>query len=217
MSKILRLKKNFKNLQQQLLIIKILLVVKENNEYEKQIKKLDFLNKESTDLMVTISDDNLKNFNYIDNNLFEMEQLLEDIKVEITDSIKVEQFVYLNNKSIEELQVFLEYFIALKKETSIFTARNEIIEYGNHILNNFIDKIRKYLLDHDLVNLLPLLNQDILIGALNIRVPLIDDWKVVYKIAKTIIKSIDTSYDIEVLENARLQFEYAYFLVIMEA
>lgn len=217
MSKILRLKKNFKNLQQQLLIIKILLVVKENNEYEKQIKKLDFLNKESTDLMVTISDDNLKNFNYIDNNLFEMEQLLEDIKVEITDSIKVEQFVYLNNKSIEELQVFLEYFISLKKETSIFTARNEIIEYGNHILNNFIDKIRKYLLDHDLVNLLPLLNQDILVGALNIRVPLIDDWKVVYKIAKTIIKSIDTSYDIEVLENARLQFEYAYFLVIMEA
>lgn len=217
MSKILRLKKNFKNLQQQLLIIKILLVVKENNEYEKQIKKLDFLNKESTDLMVTVSDDNLKNFNYIDNNLFEMEQLLEDIKVEITDSIKVEQFVYLNNKSIEELQVFLEYFISLKKETSIFTARNEIIEYGNHILNNFIDKIRKYLLDHDLVNLLPLLNQDILVGALNIRVPLIDDWKVVYKIAKTIIKSIDTSYDIEVLENARLQFEYAYFLVIMEA
>lgn len=217
MNKILRLKKNFKNLQQQLLIIKILLVVKENNEYEKQIKKLDFLNKESTDLMVTISDDNLKNFNYIDNNLFEMEQLLEDIKVEITDSIKVEQFVYLNNKSIEELQVFLEYFISLKKETSIFTARNEIIEYGNHILNNFIDKIRKYLLDHDLVNLLPLLNQDILVGALNIRVPLIDDWKIVYKIAKTIIKSIDTSYDIEVLENARLQFEYAYFLVIMEA
>lgn len=217
MSKILRLKKNFKNLQQQLLIIKILLVVKENNEYEKQIKKLDFLNKESTDLMVTISDDNLKNFNYIDNNLFEMEQLLEDIKVEITDSIKVEQFVYLNNKSIEELQVFLEYFISLKKETSIFTARKEIIEYGNHILNNFIDKIRKYLLDHDLVNLLPLLNQDILVGALNIRVPLIDDWKVVYKIAKTIIKSIDTSYDIEILENARLQFEYAYFLVIMEA
>lgn len=217
MNKILRLKKNFKNLQQQLLIIKILLVVKENNEYEKQIKKLDFLNKESTDLMVTVSDDNLKNFNYIDNNLFEMEQLLEDIKVEITDSIKVEQFVYLNNKSIEELQVFLEYFISLKKETSIFTARNEIIEYGNHILNNFIDKIRKYLLDHDLVNLLPLLNQDILVGALNIRVPLIDDWKVVYKIAKTIIKSIDTSYDIEVLENARLQFEYAYFLVIMEA
>lgn len=217
MNKILRLKKNFKNLQQQLLIIKILLVVKENNEYEKQIKKLDFLNKESTDLMITVSDDNLKNFNYIDNNLFEMEQLLEDIKVEITDSIKVEQFVYLNNKSIEELQVFLEYFISLKKETSIFTARNEIIEYGNHILNNFIDKIRKYLLDHDLVNLLPLLNQDILVGALNIRVPLIDDWKVVYKIAKTIIKSIDTSYDIEVLENARLQFEYAYFLVIMEA
>lgn len=217
MNKILRLKKNFKNLQQQLLIIKILLVVKENNEYEKQIKKLDFLNKESTDLMVTVSDDNLKNFNYIDNNLFEMEQLLEDIKVEITDSIKVEQFVYLNNKSIEELQVFLEYFISLKKETSIFTARNEIIEYGNHILNNFIDKIRKYLLDHDLVNLLPLLNQDILVGALNIRVPLIDDWKVVYKIAKTIIKSIDTNYDIEVLENARLQFEYAYFLVIMEA
>ena len=217
MNKILRLKKNFKNLQQQLLIIKILLVVKENNEYEKQIKKLDFLNKESTDLMVTVSDDNLKNFNYIDNNLFEMEQLLEDIKVEITDSIKVEQFVYLNNKSIEELQVFLEYFISLKKETSIFIARNEIIEYGNHILNNFIDKIRKYLLDHDLVNLLPLLNQDILVGALNIRVPLIDDWKVVYKIAKTIIKSIDTSYDIEVLENARLQFEYAYFLVIMEA
>lgn len=217
MNKILRLKKNFKNLQQQLLIIKILLVVKENNEYEKQIKKLDFLNKESTDLMVTVSDDNLKNFNYIDNNLFEMEQLLEDIKVEITDSIKVEQFVYLNNKSIEELQVFLEYFISLKKETSIFTARNEIIEYGNHILNNFIDKIRKYLLDHDLVNLLPLLNQDILVGALNIRVPLIDDWKVVFKIAKTIIKSIDTNYDIEVLENARLQFEYAYFLVIMEA
>lgn len=217
MNKILRLKKNFKNLQQQLLIIKILLVVKENNEYEKQIKKLDFLNKESTDLMVTISDDNLKNFNYIDNNLFEMEQLLEDIKVEITDSIKVEQFVYLNNKSIEELQIFLEYFISLKKETSIFTARNEIIEYGNHILNNFIDKIRKYLLDHNLVNLLPLLNQDILVGALNIRVPLIDDWKVVYKIAKTIIKSIDTSYDIEILENARLQFEYAYFLVIMEA
>lgn len=217
MSKILRLKKNFKNLQQQLLIIKILLVVKENNEYEKQIKKLDFLNKESTDLMVTVSDDNLKNFNYIDNNLFEMEQLLEDIKVEVTDSIKVEQFVYLNNKSIEELQVFLEYFISLKKETSIFTAKNEIIEYGNHILNNFIDKIRKYLLDNDLVNLLPLLNQDILVGALNIRVPLIDDWKVVYKIAKTIIKSIDTSYDIEVLENARLQFEYAYFLVIMEA
>lgn len=217
MNKILRLKKNFKNLQQQLLIIKILLVVKENNEYEKQIKKLDFLNKESTDLMITVSDDNLKNFNYIDNNLFEMEQLLEDVKVEITDSIKVEQFVYLNNKSIEELQVFLEYFISLKKETSIFTARNEIIEYGNHILNNFIDKIRKYLLDHDLVNLLPLLNQDVLVGALNIRVPLIDDWKVVYKIAKTIIKSIDTSYDIEVLENARLQFEYAYFLVIMEA
>ena len=28
--------------------------------------------------------------------------LLEDIKVEITDSIKVEQFVYLNNKSIEK-------------------------------------------------------------------------------------------------------------------
>lgn len=216
MNKILRLKKSFKNLQQQLLIIKILLVVKENNEYEKQIKKLDFLNKESTDLMITVSDDNLKNFNYIDNNLFEMEQLLEDIKVEITDSIKVEQFVYLNNKSIEELQVFLEYFISLKNETSIFTARNEIIEYGNHILNNFIDKIRKYLLDHDLVNLLPLLNQDVLVGALNIRVPLIDDWKVVYKIAKTIIKSIDTSYDIEVLENARLQFEYAYFLVIME-
>ena len=64
---------------------------------------------------------------------------------------------------------------------------------------------------------MPLLNQDILVGALNIRVPNVDDWKVIYKIAKTIIKSIDPSLDTEILENARQQFEYAYFLVIMEA
>lgn len=217
MSKILKLKRNFKNIQQQLLIVKILLIIKENNNYDRLLNRLNFLEKENKDLIITLEEDNLRNFNYIDNNLFEMEQILEDIKVEFTDTIKVEQFVFLNNKSLDELNLFLEYFVSLKDETSILTARNEIIEYGNHIINNFVDKIRKYLLDYNLVNLLPLLSQDILVGALTNKKPLLDDWKIVYKIAKTIIKSIDSSFNITDLENARIIFEYAYFLVLMEA
>ena len=111
MEKLNKLIKNLKVIETKILQSEILLLVYDEIKHQKVVEYLLKLLNESKKLLVEYSENKLDNiYNYIDNNCFEMEQLVEDLKVELERFIKVDAFVFVHNKTTDELYDMLEYY-----------------------------------------------------------------------------------------------------------
>ena len=67
-----------------------------------------------------------------------------DLEVELDRFIKVDTFVFLNNKSTEELYNMLEYYKqVLKSEGTVFNAIRQIKQYAKTIILDYVLDIMK--------------------------------------------------------------------------
>lgn len=218
MERITKLTKNLKNIDTKLLQTKILLLVYDEIKYQKQLDYLTRLLDESTNLLTEFNETKSSNtFNYIDNNCFEMEQLIEDLKVELDKFIRVDAFVFLNNKTLDELKEMYEYYLhILENEGTIFNAIRKIKSASSYIIKEYTKHIYDYLESNESPKVLSLLNVTYIDQILNHFLITASDWSQVYKMTKLVIKSIEnkTNEFINIL-SLQKEFEYAYFLIMV--
>lgn len=218
MEKLNKLIKNLKEIETKILQSEILLLVYDEIKHQKVVEYLLKLLNESKKLLVEYSENKLDNiYNYIDNNCFEMEQLVEDLKVELERFIKVDAFVFLHNKTIDELYDMLEYYKqVLDHEGTMFNASRLIKQYANNIISDYVNVIKDYLEKYESPKVQSLLNVNFLESIINHYLITSSDWSQVYKTTKFTIKSIEnkTSEFNKVLTELT-KFEYAYFLVMV--
>lgn len=218
MEKINKLTKNIKTIESKILESKILLLVHDEIKYQRIVERLMFLLSESK----TLLNDYTKNkqeiqFNYIDNNCFEMEQLLEDLKVELDRFIKIDTYVYLQNKQIDELYNMLSYYeTVLEVEGTIFNAIRQIKQYAKTLIYDYVKDIQSYLEKYESPKVQSILNINYLESILEHYLITTNDWRQVNKMTKFAIKSIENknSEYFELLAK-QIKFEYAYFLVMV--
>ncbi len=218
MEKINKLTKNIKSIESRILQSKLLLLVHDEIKFEKIIDRLVKLLAESKTLLHEYVDNKQDmKFNYIDNNCFEMEQLLEDLKVELDRFIKIDTYVYLQNKQTEELYNMLAYYeIVLESEGTIFNAIRKIKEYAKTLISDYVKDIQSYLEKYESPKVQSILNINYIDSILEHYLITSNDWRQVNKLTKFAIKSIENkNAEYKDLLTKQIKFEYAYFLVMV--
>ena len=218
MEKLNKLIKNLKEIETKILQSEILLLVYDEIKHQKVVEYLLKLLNESKKLLVEYSENKLDNiYNYIDNNCFEMEQLVEDLKVELERFIKVDAFVFLHNKSLDELHDMLDYYKqVLEHEGTMFNATRTIKQFASKIITDYVITINNYLTKYESPKVQSLLNYNYVESIINHYLITSSDWSQVYKLAKLTIKSIENrneEFNKVLIEHTN--FEYAYFLVMV--
>ena len=218
MEKLNKLTKNLKTIETKILQSEILLLVYDEIKHQKVVEYLLKLLSESKKLLLEYSETKQDNiYNYIDNNCFEMEQLVEDLKVELERFIKVDAFVFLHNKSLEELYDMLEYYQqVLQQEGTMFNATRLIKQYATNIISDFVNVINNYIVKYESPKVQSLLNVSFLESIINHYLITSSDWNQVYKTTKFTIKSIENkTIEFNKVLSELTKFEYAYFLVMV--
>lgn len=218
MEKLNKLTKNLKTIEKKILQSEILLLVYDEIKYQKTVDHIIKLLNESKKLLLEYNETKHNNiYNYIDNNCFEMEQLIEDLKVELDRFIKVDTFVFLNNKSTEELYNMLEYYKqVLKSEGTVFNAIRQIKQYAKTIILDYVLDIKNYLEKYESPKVQSILNVGYLESIANHYLITTSDWSQVNKTTKFAIKSVENkNSEFDNLLIKQTNFQYAYFLVMV--
>lgn len=215
MEKVDKVLKDLQTQEKKYYILRILTLTKEvtkYNEHLKYIKQLlDNSIKLSSDLRIL---DNTK-LNIIDNNVFEIENIIEEIELDYNPDINL--FVYLNNKSLDYLKkLYASLINIINEEKAIKNARSTIKTYQKSIIISFINKLYNYLKDTSNYKLLQVLNIENIYLLLNQPITL-NEWKYIYKTTNTIVKSIDNyNSEYEKLLEVKFQFEVSFFILSVE-
>lgn len=215
MEKVDKVLKDLQTQEKKYYILRILTLTKEvmkYNEHLKYIKQLlENSIKLSSDLRIL---DNTK-LNIIDNNVFEIENIIEEIELDYNPDINL--FVYLNNKSLDYLKkLYASLINILNEEKAIKNAISTIKTYQKSIIISFINKLYNYLKDTSNYKLLQVLNIENIHLLLNQPITL-NEWKYIYKTTNTIVKSIDNyNSEYEKLLEVKFQFEVSFFILSVE-
>ena len=218
MDKINKLTRNLKTIETKIIQSEILLLVYDEIKYQQIVNRLINLLTDSKKLLTDNSNNLIDTvYNYIDNNCFEMEQLLEDLKVELDRFIKVDTFVFLSNKSLDELYDMLNYYkLVLETEGTVFNAIRQIKQYAKSIILDYVREIQSFIEKYESNKVLNILNLTYLESIANHYLITSNDWSQVNKTTKFAIKSIENKNDEYYnLLLKQVKFEYAYFLVMV--
>ena len=197
--------------QHKYLVFKILLLVLDNKEFENLFKHLDYLFSNSYQLLN--QNENSSNvYNIIDNNLFEIENIIEEVELNINDLVKLDLFVFLNGKKENYLFKFYQQLVSIVDESkSIKNALESIKPFQKNILKRYVDSLFNYLHNTNQINLI---NIDRINQILNQSVISLNDWSSINKISDTLIKSLDIQNK-DFLDE-KFRFELVLFLLNTE-
>lgn len=155
-------------------------------------------------------------YNNIDNNLFEIENVIGDIRVETTDLIKLDVYMFLTNKSVDSLKQYDEALVNILKEVpTINDAKNTIKGCEVAIVSSYIKKTFNYLEELNDLSLTKMFNRDEIRTILEKESLSINDWSYVYKNMNMIYKSITVKNPSYIdLTYEKFNFEIAYLLML---
>ncbi len=200
-----KLFKQLIDFEKKYLILKILVLVKEQKQFNNVIEYLDGLFKTS----YSISDlTNKENYNILDNNLFEIENYLEDLNVVLNTMVKMETFIFLDSKDKSYLIDLYNLLVnIIKEEETVSSSIKNIILYQKIIITKYLNVLKdaNILIDSYYQNMCALFEKDHFLKS---------DWNYIYKITNQILKqNEDIKHEIY---REKLKFEVSYFLVNME-
>lgn len=208
MNKFLKLLDSYKH---KYFVSKILLLIKNNQDFQDTYKHLDYLFSNSYNLLNNPFEQNKNVYNIIDNNLFEIENIIEEIELVLNDLVKVELYVFLNSKSTSYLNKFYDQLLKIIEESiSISNAVRSIKPFQKNILRKFIDKLYIYLSDEQMLHLI---NIDRINAIINQDIITISDWNNINKTIDTLFKQINPTQE---LINEKFKFELVLFLLNVE-
>ena len=157
-------------------------------------------------------------YNNIDNNLFDIESYLNELKYEI-DSFKITPYVYLTNKTTTELKEIDEAINhVIINAGSIKSAIEQVDNFSKNIMKNYVTKVNNYLHEVNDMQAMRLVNIEQLNQIINKELIFVEDWNYIYKQMNLVIKSIkNKSINYVDLMNEKFSFELAYLLILVEA
>lgn len=204
MDKVIKITKELNNLEKKYLINKLIVLVK--NLENSNISYIDKLFFNSFNLLNELNDDLI--YNTVDNNLFELENLIEELELNI--NISVDIYVYLNSKTNSYLRKLVRSIEnIIEEEGNVLNGIKTIKQYQVNIISKYLRSLYSYLLDNHSEHLL---NIESLQEVINDQMSS-NDWKHIYKLTNTIHKTLNISDE---LIKDKYMFEVAYFLINME-
>lgn len=204
MDKVIRITKELNNLEKKYLINKLIVLVK--NLENSNISYIDKLFFNSFNLLNELNDDLI--YNTVDNNLFELENLIEELELNI--NISVDIYVYLNSKTNSYLRKLVRSIEnIIEEEGNVLNGIKTIKQYQVNIISKYLRSLYSYLLDNHSEHLL---NIESLQEVINDQMSS-NDWKHIYKLTNTIHKTLNINDE---LIKDKYMFEVAYFLINME-
>ena len=197
--------------QHKYLVSKILLLVVNNHQFDSIIQHLDYLFTTSYQLLKENSLTS-QTYNVVDNNIFEIENIIEEVELNLNDLVKLDLFIFLNNKSTKYLFKFYEQLILILEDAkTIKNAKESIKPYQKNILKKFVESLYSYLYNNKQINLI---NIDRINMILNQEIISLNDWSSLNKITDTIMKTVNIQD--ETFLNEKFKFELIFFLLNVE-
>ena len=195
---------------------KIIFLIYEK-EVPAEIEKLSTLASETKDLIKEFSQDyDRATFNYIDNNCFEIDNLLDDLKNNISSFVDTDVFLFLTNKNNTQLnELYLDLKLIKDQCGSITVAKQMIENSSQAIISTYVYAVHDYLYHaHDL-NALKNYQPNIVDNIVVNKNPTLKDWNLIYKQMNLVVKSITIQNELyATLQKEVEAFEKAYLLVM---
>lgn len=147
MTRIEQINKNIKTFERMISIFNILLICIDNQEInEKLIYTKNLLKELKNNYELYLEQENIILFNKIDNDLFTINNLINELKEDLFNKFKLVSIVYLDNLKDEELIIFYDNLNnILKEHHNIKNACEYIYYHSGKELSDFITKILNYI------------------------------------------------------------------------
>ena len=211
MNDINNFKKTLKEIEHEYLIITLIMIFKKIDYSSYMIinqtlkETNDLLNRESNYL-------NNIDYNIIDNNLFEIENIINDLKKSLSNDIQGSAYLFLFNKKNAELKALNDFLLNILDDITIDVFLNDLKRYENKIIYDYLQTLIHYnLLNNQEIQQLNYLN-DLINQELNNN-----NRQLIYKTINSLNKSISLNkYNNEYLNNKYLLWELSYLYNLME-
>lgn len=147
MTRIEQINKNIKTFERMISIFNILLICIDNQEInEKLIYTKNLLKELKNNYELYLEQENIILFNKIDNDLFTINNLINELKEDLFNKFKLVSIVYLDNLKDEELIIFYDNLNnILKEHHNINNACEYIYYHSGKELSDFITKLLNYI------------------------------------------------------------------------
>lgn len=147
MTRIEQINKNIKTFERMISIFNILLICIDNQEInEKLIYTKNLLKELKNNYELYLEQENIILFNKIDNDLFTINNLINELKEDLFNKFKLVSIVYLDNLKDEELIIFYDNLNnILKEHHNIKNACEYIYYHSGKELSDFITKLLNYI------------------------------------------------------------------------
>lgn len=147
MTRIEQINKNIKTFERMISIFNILLICIDNQEInEKLIYTKNLVKELKNNYELYLEQENIILFNKIDNDLFTINNLINELKEDIFNKFKLVSIVYLDNLKDEELIIFYDNLNnILKEHHNIKNACEYIYYHSGKEISEFITKLLNYI------------------------------------------------------------------------
>ena len=197
--------KEIQTIKHDFLVIKIILKIKEQD-----VANFQIIEKMIDDTMQMIDQESNQNKNIIDNNIFELTNLLDDFKYQIEDDFKGNIYILLLNNNNDYLNKLLKCLDDLTIDYSVKLLKMDLIKYFKKIINDYLIQLKECVRASG--NLAYLAKIDNIFFYLEKELTK-DDERIIYKETKSIIKFImENNLLTNALENKYYLFELAFII-----
>ena len=147
MTRIEQINKNIKTFERMISIFNILLICIDNQEInEKLIYTKNLVKELKNNYELYLEQENIILFNKIDNDLFTINNLINELKEDLFNKFKLVSIVYLDNLKDEELIIFYDNLNnILKEHHNIKNACEYIYYHSGKEISEFITKLLNYI------------------------------------------------------------------------
>lgn len=207
-----KFKTKLKDIEHDYLVNKLILMIKDYNIDEYSIIDTYIKN---TYILIDTYDESKNMYNNIDNNIFELENLLNDLKYQLDKITTSSNYLFLINKDINYLQKMINRIENFHKDQiSMEIVTIDLNKYKYSIINDYVKMLNNYLNLNNLLKLAHQLNIEYINELLHNELT-IDELNYIYKVTNGIMKELNglnvtLNQD---LENKHDMFEFMYMVL----
>jgi len=200
-----KLNQELRSIEHDYLVNKLIMIIKniDYSEYEIVEKTI-----ETTHSLIdnySTTDESTITYNIIDNNIFEMESIISDIKVKLEGVVSTSTYLYLINKDINYLKQKINKLLTILNDHTINEVKCELNLYMQKIIDEYTTSLNVVLVNNNLTRL---------VAQLDISTIKMHDLDFIYKVTNNIQKELESfNINSSELKEKQNMFEFMYLVL----
>ena len=132
------------------------------------------------------------NYNFIDNTIFDLQNLLDDLKMQLNEIVSADVYVLIMNEDLSFLKRINQKLIILKNNTSsLIKATILLEEQAPIIVSKYLSQIKKTIIEEKCDKAIVLYNELGLDHYLVADNTTLSNWQQIYKLTSKVIKQMN--------------------------